>query len=442
MNVLQVSKADVLGGAERIAVQLHEGFRRRGHDAWLAVGEASGDVPFTLQIPTSRPRQWMRAALRRAVPPSARSWKIDLLCRYASNPGAFRRALLGRDSFRYPGTWRLEELAPVEPDLIHCHNLHSSYFDLRALAWLARRRPIVLTLHDAWLKTGGCGHPLDCGRWQTGCGTCPHRDLYFRASLIDSTAHNWRRKRRALASARLHVITPSRRLMEEMHDSILEPAIVSRRVIPNGVDTATFAPAERRAARLALGIDGDALVVMHASHEPARNASKDFPTMLAAVERAAARAGRRVTFLAVGGTVASDVPADGISLRFAPFVRSAQEMARYYAAADVYLQGSVTDTFPNTVLEAMACGRPVVGTRVGGIPEQVVDGATGRLVPAADAAAMAEALTSLLRDPAVGAAMGEAARARVVECFAAETQVERHLAYYREILDARPAAIA
>ena len=103
------------------------------------------------------------------------------------------------------------------------------------------------------------------------------------------------------------------------------------------------------------------------------------------------------------------------------------------AAMDVYVVSSVTDTTNLTVLEAMALGRPVVVTRVGGLPEVVADGLTGYVVPARDADALAGRIVELLEDAEARRRMGEAGRARFAECFTAARMVEEHLALYASL---------
>jgi glycosyltransferase involved in cell wall biosynthesis len=93
------------------------------------------------------------------------------------------------------------------------------------------------------------------------------------------------------------------------------------------------------------------------------------------------------------------------------------EMANYYRSADVCVVASLYDNAPYTVLEAMACGKPIVGCATGGIPEYIVDGETGLVVPAADPDRLAEAISSLLNDKPKRRALGAAARQRVLECF-------------------------
>lgn len=101
-------------------------------------------------------------------------------------------------------------------------------------------------------------------------------------------------------------------------------------------------------------------------------------------------------------------------------------LAERYAAADLYVQPSFTETFGVPIAEAMAAGVPVVATRVGGMPEAVEDGRTGRLVEPDDAGALAEAVVDLLSDEGRRRSMGEAARRRAVERFSWE-QITRNV---------------
>jgi glycosyltransferase involved in cell wall biosynthesis len=109
-------------------------------------------------------------------------------------------------------------------------------------------------------------------------------------------------------------------------------------------------------------------------------------------------------------------------------------VARYYQAADLYIHAARADTFPNTILEALACGIPVIATAVGGIPEQIHEGKTGFLTPLGDASAMAGAIWRLLEDPDLRKKMGDAAIREVNEKFSLDLQVKRFLSWYEEII--------
>ncbi|MBM4046321.1 MAG: glycosyltransferase family 4 protein [Planctomycetes bacterium] len=110
------------------------------------------------------------------------------------------------------------------------------------------------------------------------------------------------------------------------------------------------------------------------------------------------------------------------------------DVSRFYQALDVLVLPSLTENMPNVALEAMAYGKPVVGTRVGGIPEVVVDGETGLLVKPADAESLGRALSALLRDRARLPVMGENGRRFVAGHYSVASRMEKFVALYREVL--------
>jgi glycosyltransferase involved in cell wall biosynthesis len=107
-------------------------------------------------------------------------------------------------------------------------------------------------------------------------------------------------------------------------------------------------------------------------------------------------------------------------------------------AADIHVSASHTEGFPNNVLEAMCASLPVVAASVGGIPEMVVDGQTGLLVPARDPEGMAGALLALAHDPGRRKAMGEAGRNLVASSFSLGRSVSAIENVYSESATPRP----
>jgi glycosyltransferase involved in cell wall biosynthesis len=120
----------------------------------------------------------------------------------------------------------------------------------------------------------------------------------------------------------------------------------------------------------------------------------------------------------------------GVEARFHGFVADLREPL---GDLDVLVQPSRADNFPLAVLEAMAAGLPVVGARVGGIPELVLDGETGVLVEPDDPAALAAALDSLAESPERREAFGRAGRERVAESFTVDAFIRRTIELYEEL---------
>jgi glycosyltransferase involved in cell wall biosynthesis len=444
MNSYQIayfSTSDQAGGAERIASLLHGGMLARGHRSTLYVGEKRGGVAATeVLVPHLGRRRLARSLLESSqhlsdngsggsslvVRKLARLLEIDRWVKWK----------MGLEDFDYPESRRVFRNLLVRPQLVHGHNLHGGYFDLRYLSQISSLYPTVLTLHDEWLMTGHCAYTLGCQRWQSGCGQCPALETYP-AMGRDATRFNLQRKRSIYRQSRLYLATPSRWLMERVESSTLAPAIRERRVIPYGIDLSIFCPGQRAEARQRLGIPNEALVVLYLANRGRVNPFKDFETL----ERAIARIGnsqpnRQLIFLCVGqaGPTESVGRVRVISIGY---TTAREEVAGYYQAADLFVHAAKTDNFPLTVLEAMACGLPVIATAVGGIPEQVEEGHTGWLVPARDAAALANRISQLIERPAERETMGRAAAEKARTSYSLDQMVQSYEGWYAEILDQR-----
>jgi glycosyltransferase involved in cell wall biosynthesis len=116
------------------------------------------------------------------------------------------------------------------------------------------------------------------------------------------------------------------------------------------------------------------------------------------------------------------------------FAGERDDVPQLLAASSVFVLSSRSEGLPISVLEAMAAGLPVVASDVGGLREQVVDGETGLLVPAGDAAALADALARLIDDPSLRRTMGDASRARAEALFDLPAFHRAHLELYRSLL--------
>jgi len=447
MRILQVSTADYAGGAESVARQLMQAYRRAGHESWLAVGQKNGNDAGVFEIPNERRRSlWSRGCLAVAAgirsilgeAPSAQ-FVSRLIGLGLGQPGRAFQKWRGREDYDFPGTDLLDELSPSCPDVIHGHNLHGAglpdggFFDLEALPRLSRRYPVVMTLHDAWMLSGHCAHSFDCERWKTGCGACPDLTIYP-AIRRDATAYNWERKRRIYAQSRIYAVTPSRWLMNKVENSMLAPAIVGSKVIPNGVDLSVFHSGNKAAARHILGVPPQVRVMLFAANGIRKNTWKDYGTIRKAAEQAAQKVrGQEIMLIALGEEGRCE-RVGNLTIRFIPHERDQAKIAQYFQAADLYVHASRAETFPHSILEALACGLPVVATAVGGIPEQVDDGETGFLIPAGDAAGMAEKMADLLLDDTLRQRCGVAAVQSARTRFHMEHQVAAYIEWYEEIL--------
>ena len=442
LRILQVGHREGGGGAQTVASYLLRAYRDRGHHSWLAVGSKESDDPDVLTIPNHASQsRWTRAsfaagtALKPLVGRVRGAGRMDnLLGNVSRAVGEPRRWLdirLGREDFHYPGTWRLLDLAPQRPHVVHCHHLSSNYFDMNALPWLSHQVPVILNLHNAWPLSGHCSHSLQCDRWKTGCGRCP--DLTIPTAVRrDATAFNWRRKRAIYNRSRLYITPDSHWNMDRVRVSMLRGA--KYRVIHNAVDQSVFHPDDRTAARAELGLPHASEIVLFVATKPRSNVWKDYSTMETAVRRVAdTNPDMDLLFVCVGED-ADEMRSGRARIRFVGFQRDRERLAMYYRAADVYVHAARAENFGLTITEALASGIPVVATAIGGIPEQVRDGVTGFLTRPADPEMMAERIERLLRDDALRHEMGQRAADDASVRFRLDRQVEDFLEWYREVI--------
>ena len=138
-------------------------------------------------------------------------------------------------------------------------------------------------------------------------------------------------------------------------------------------------------------------------------------------------------------------------VRFIPFENNSATIARYYQAADLYVHAARADTFPRVVLEALACGTPVIATAVGGLTEQIrglrcetfpdsylntyeADEATGVLIVKGDDKGMAHAIERMLKNDQLRYRIGHNARKDAEERFDLQRQADQYLEWYQELL--------
>ena len=434
MNILMLNTYDKGGGAEQVARDLFHAYRDAGHDARMLVRYKWTTDP---NISTLNPYQGtyfglgMCAKLENIInkQPSfyGKFHWIDWLRRFAF-PKRWLDYLSGVDDFNYPFSWNLLD-DEWKPDIIHAHNLHGDYFDLRAFEMLGERVPIVWTLHDTWAFTGHCAHFLDCERWLSGCGHCP--DLKRPPSiLLDGTAKNYQIKKVIYEKSRFAIATPSRWLMSNVERSILQDK--EKRVIPNGIDLSIFKRGNKQSARRILGLPENAFICLYVSSFGAQtNPYKDYTTVSRVIEILTSISSD-IFFVCIGGSTQQTRQSHFL---FTGYIDDRKLMALYYQASDVLLHAANAENFPCALLEAMACGTVVVATTVGGIIEQIENGQTGFLAPRKDSDEMAQIVLLLQKNLPLLTKISQNASQVAQNRFSLDSQALQYLDWFHDLVN-------
>lgn len=293
-------------------------------------------------------------------------------------------------------------------NLIHAHDYKTDLFAYLLRLWLRRRLTLLSTAH-AWVMVGAKG------------------ELYRRLDLLLMRRFD-------------HLIAVSHATKNEMVEAGVSPELIS--VIHNAIDTAAWRPfPESQAFRNELGISLSAPVVGYVGRIMPE---KDLDTWV----RAAARVGQQypdAQFVLIGEgkddqtlqqltDLASTL---GLTGRV-HFPGYRENLLPVYASFDVFFLSSRREGLPNSILEAMALGIPVVTTDVAGAKELVVDKKTGYVFPQGDVENLASAITSLLSNTFLKQQMGRAGRERVENEFSFSVRLRRIEDLYARVLKRPP----
>ncbi len=412
-RVVHISTFDVNSGAARGAYWLHRALRERSIDSTFLVGRKSDSDPSIHALGGAATRMLTRARMRLDLLPLRRYDRTDesfwSVCWVPS--GVHR------------------QINALAPDIVHMHWIGHGLIDIEDFKKI--RCPIVWTLRDMWAFTGGCHYTNGCDQYRGMCGQCPQLRSHDQTDLSRSI---WLRKERHWRDLDLWLVPISEWLGECARSSALLRSFPIQ-VIPNGVSTQRFRPMDKAAARAALGLPQDARIVAYGAVDALRDPRKGFPLLLSALRDVAASGrGDGLTVVVFGGMRESDTPDFGLDTRYLGYIQEDDKLAAIYSCADVAVMPSLQEAFGKTVIEAMACGTPVVAFDEGGpkdIIEHRVDGYLARMAASEDLAA---GILWCLDAIAEGNDLGRRARVKAVKAFDIGVIADRYLALYDRIL--------
>ena len=328
-----------------------------------------------------------------------------------------------------------------EADVIHLHWVNQgmlSFSDLRKI--IRSGKPVVWTMHDAWPSTAICHLTLGCRQFTSQCRQCKY------LSSIDQTTKQpndqttkwltkvWKRKQRLIQEGDISFVACSRWLESEAKASALLRGqhIVS---IPNCIDTRIFCPGDQLEARREEGLPTDRRLVLFVCQR-VTNAYKGMDYLIKACRQLAnehPEMKEEVSVVLLGShadEVASELPFPAIAVGY---VNDEKRMARLYRSADVFVLPSLSENLPNTIMEAMACGVPCLGFRVGGIPEEIDHQRTGYVARYRDTADLARGLRWLLYEADSKSIANECVR-KVKQCYSQAAVAVQYTEVYQQAM--------
>lgn len=353
--------------------------------------------------------------LRRITDPIKARLHYQRIRRYeAGKPNGFEQFSFSKQFYQTPYSF-FGDL----PDVLHLHWVaewldYPSFFDS-----LPDELPIVWTLHDMNAFTGGCHYSWDCQQYLSVCRACPQLGPYENGKLV---MESWTAKEKAISRKNLHIVADSQWIEEGARKSGLLKYVKSFRTIHYGVDSSVFKPLSMQRTngsfKLAFGA---------ASFD---NKRKGFQVLIEALKYLHKRNHNLECIVFGSGKIdnLTDLP----PFRFVGVVDH-EQLANVYNEADLFVIPSLEEAFGQTSLEAMSCGRPVVGFNTGGIPDTVIHGQTGLLARRGDSVDLADQIETLIKNPEFRLKLGLNAATYAMKNFSLVMQRNKYIDLYHSL---------
>ena len=378
MRVLIVNTSERTGGAAVAANRLMEALNNNGVKAKMMVRDKETDHLTVAGLPSSWRLHWNFL------------WERFVIWLHLH----FRREHLFEVDMANTGTDITNLPEFQEADVIHLHWVNQGMLSLKGIRKiLTSGKPVVWTMHDIWPATAVCHYTRGCEQYQSQCVQCPLLPGGCLAKQV------WNRKVQMLSGQRITYVCCSEWLAGEARKSAL---LDGQRVvtIPNAIDTRQYRPQDKLQSRQTLGLPTDRRIILFVSQR-VTDPRKGISYFVEAVSRLVQQHPEMKdnTGVAILGGHAEEIVSQ-LALPSYPlgYVSNPSRIVSVYNAADVFVLPSLEDNLPNTIMEAMACGVPCVGFRVGGIPEMIRHQVSGYVAQERDAADLAQGIRYVLAD--------------------------------------------
>ena len=417
MRILIVNTSEKNGGAAVAANRLMEALNSNGEDAKMLVRDKQTDDKRVVALRRSR-LHWWRFLWER--------WCIFLHL-HLSRQRLFELdiANTGTDITTLP------EFKAA--DIIHLSWINQAMLSLADIKKIVNSgKPVVWTMHDIWPATAICHYARGCKQFHTACHHCPLLPRGGRNN--DLSARVWRKKVAILQDKSILFVACSKWLEGQAKQSaLLKNQIVTS--IPNPIDTRIFCKQDKKQARRAFGLPENKQLILFVSQRVTdeRKGVNYFIEALQqfVTEHPAMKQNTGVVIL--GGhsaEVAARLPIPAYALGY---VSDAEKIASVYNSADLFVLPSLEDNLPNTIMEAMACGIPCVGYRVGGIPEEIDHLKNGYVAAYKDVNDLARGIYWVLNEAEYDVLSTQAIE-KVISCYSQKAVSLRYIEVYNQAL--------
>ena len=410
MKILQINTAADVGGAGIAAQRLNLGLRSLGVESTMLVNKQRSRNNFVVT-----PSNNYDKVMSRVAPVLERL------------PGHFS-STAGRISASWVPDTLLRRIEWLAPDILNLHWVNDGLMRIETLPRL--RQPVVWTLHDMWPFSGGEHYVGDSARYKEGYSA---NNRPAGETGLDINRWIWARKKKSWSKASSLVIAaPSRWMASCASESVLFRDYRIE-VLPNGIDHERFHPMGHAIAREILGLPEDKKLILFGGVLATGDKRKGVHVLVDTLKKLELQTSPDDYELVVFGSPSGD-SSFSMKTHFLGYLQDEISMAIVYAAADVFVAPSLEDNLPNTVLESLSCGTPVVAFNIGGMPDMVSHKKNGYLAPGFDTTELAKGLLWVIEDKIRWKNLSEEARNTVVQSYTLQCSASRYADLYDEVL--------
>ena len=323
----------------------------------------------------------------------------------------------------------------ITPSRIY-KNINDLNFEIINLHWICNFIPIssiaklnsqiVWTLHDKWPFTAGCHILKNCDKFISGCKKCPQLNL---CDFFDMSYFLFYLKCLAYRKKTMHIVAPSKNIYDlALSSSLFENFKIYH--IPNAIDTSKFFPYSQQEARKLLGLPLHKKIILFGAVSAMSDLNKGADILFDALSIVRESMRENVEFVIFGSSQGHD---SALPTRYLGNLLDSLSTNLAYNAADVFVCPSREENLPNTVLESLSCGTPVVCFDIGGNADMVLHMKSGYLAAPYDVKDLAYGIQYVLSSDD-SMQMSELASRTVKIGFAQDLVAKRYIELYSSIL--------
>jgi glycosyltransferase involved in cell wall biosynthesis len=371
------------------------------------------------------------------LPKDTKTNECEILAKYQRYLIATNRTPVTNTLFTGESTaWYISNFSEIkESEVINIHWV-SEFLNSRAIHSLFKLgKPIVWTLHDERAFTGGCHYSYGCEGFKRSCSNCPQ----LQESLHWLAENNFENRMKFIGQMPIHFVCPSNWLKDKLvSSSVFNKDLHEVSVIRNSVDLETFKPRSckrKTLIREKFGIPEKNICILIGcfSWEEERKGFKFLIDALHQFSQALKDNSleTKITLISMGD---GDLDIDGIEHKNMGFLTNETEISEIISCCDLFLNMSREDNLPNTIVESLACGVPVISTNVGGIPEMYDPNKSGRLINRDSSKSMSEELLLLATNPELLKELSANARKEAEKKYSPITQASKYYDLFTKVI--------